>query len=314
MSHVFFSYCHQNTELAGKVVNSLQKNGFAVWQDVSSIRGGSDWNDAIQNGLADAGAVVVLWTVEAAASEWVKKEIRLADAAKKLIIPLQVDNTPLNADLAPKQAIPLHSGESGINRALTQLIEALPADLRRRRAGFQMDVPLGQQPIAKRLDAEGTPLVWVPLIESSYCKAFVVGKPETVVSSPRRIQLCLQFTKTVNYPFVPQVYEWFCKNQEPGDAADFIGLCVTGPVDKVSQEYHLSNDNSAHWGDAVGTTYDAVMALSETRKPMLQVFSQAAVPLAFALGTRFWRFWHIQLYNWVNQTYKLVIEILPDGG
>jgi hypothetical protein len=93
MSHVFISYSTRNSDYARKLADKLRAEGFDVWIDNSQLRNSEDWWRSIVLALRDSGAVVVILTPESDGSEWVQREITLADKYKKPIFPLWLDGT-----------------------------------------------------------------------------------------------------------------------------------------------------------------------------------------------------------------------------
>jgi len=280
MSHVFLSYSRKNTAVVAKVAERLRSSGFVIWQDIADIPGGANWQAAIHAGLEQAAAVVVAWSEQAKESEWVTEEIQLARTKRKPIVPLLLDATPLSEDLTLYNYIAMFDLDTGFER----LIAALPAELRRERLGFQAGTKLGDHPEAAPVP--GSDLVAVPLLRSSYCRASVVGLPETVVSKPAEVHLCLQFTQPRDGSFVLDVYSTYQASEETSPAP-FVALLITGP-ENASAMYRLNDHNPAHWIDAVDTTYEAVIEMSKGGKPLLKYFTLGPQDLAFAVGMKFY--------------------------
>lgn len=304
MSHIFISYARKDNDIVSQVDTALRAKGYVVWRDVDDIRGSEDFEKAIRNGITSAAAVLVFWSANASASEWVNKEIALAVQRSTIpIYPIWLDDTLLPAALEKRNAI--LGFRDGFTQGITKLIEELPQDIRRQRQGFQFATPL--QDHALHTPIEHTSLVSVPLLSSSYCKAAVVGEPTTVVQKPATVQLCLQFAQSRGLPFITGVYDY---TQTRGTS--FIGIHITGP-DRPGEEYRLNNYNSAHWIDAVDTAYEAVIEISKQGKPTLEIYSIGPQALMFALGMKFYRFWHVQLYNFLSDgNYARVMEIMPE--
>src|SRR5690348_10850756 len=78
MTDVFVSYAHCDGAIAERVAEALRREGFRVWRD-DELPAHRAYADVIQERLNSAGAVVVLWSAEAAKSQWVRAE---ADAAR----------------------------------------------------------------------------------------------------------------------------------------------------------------------------------------------------------------------------------------
>lgn len=84
MSDVFISYSSANRAEAFIVARFLQDEGFSVWwdQDLTPHR---PWDDAIEQALVRARAVVVLWTPHSVRSDHVRAEAHFAKEHGKLI-------------------------------------------------------------------------------------------------------------------------------------------------------------------------------------------------------------------------------------
>jgi adenylate cyclase len=80
MSDVFISYARSSEEQAKLVETRLRDAGYAVWRD-AELPAHRSYADVIQERLNSAKAVVVLWSAEAAKSQWVRAE---ADTAREL--------------------------------------------------------------------------------------------------------------------------------------------------------------------------------------------------------------------------------------
>jgi adenylate cyclase len=116
MSDVFISYARSNEEQAMLVEQALRDHGHAVWRD-AELPAHRSYAEVIEERLKSSRAVVVLWSVEATKSQWVRAE---ADAARELgkLIQARLDATmppiPFNqiqcADLEDWSGDPDHSG------------------------------------------------------------------------------------------------------------------------------------------------------------------------------------------------------------
>src|SRR5438477_9741103 len=91
MSDVFVSYARPDEPHAKRVADALIAQGYAVWRD-DELPAHRAYADVIQERLSSAGAVVVLWSAEAAKSQWVRAE---ADAARSAgtLIQASIDGT-----------------------------------------------------------------------------------------------------------------------------------------------------------------------------------------------------------------------------
>ncbi|HEU5286238.1 MAG TPA: TIR domain-containing protein [Sphingomicrobium sp.] len=91
MADVFVSYARPDEPHAIRVVEALRASGYGVWRD-DQIPAHGCYADVIEERLKAAKAVVVLWSAEAAKSQWVRAE---ADAARNAgtLVQASVDGT-----------------------------------------------------------------------------------------------------------------------------------------------------------------------------------------------------------------------------
>ncbi len=90
MSDVFISYANADREAARRIANAITAHGHAVWWD-RIIPPGRVFDEVIQEALAKAKCVVVLWSTASIVSDWVKAE---ADEAAKrdILVPVLIEN------------------------------------------------------------------------------------------------------------------------------------------------------------------------------------------------------------------------------
>jgi adenylate cyclase len=78
MADVFVSYARPDEAHAERIADALRAEGFSVWRD-DELPAHRGYADVIQERLNSSKAVVVLWSSEAATSQWVRAE---ADSAR----------------------------------------------------------------------------------------------------------------------------------------------------------------------------------------------------------------------------------------
>ena len=91
MADVFISYCRSDEKSAGRVASALQRSGYSVWWD-ADLPAHRAYSEVIESHLEEAKAVIVLWSKEAVASQWVRAEADVARNAHKLV-QLSLDGT-----------------------------------------------------------------------------------------------------------------------------------------------------------------------------------------------------------------------------
>src|SRR5258708_11869869 len=84
MSHVFISYARADEPLASVVEDGLRDGGLEVWRD-DELPAHRPYAEVIEERLNGAVAVVVLWSAEAAKSQWVRAEADSARTARTLV-------------------------------------------------------------------------------------------------------------------------------------------------------------------------------------------------------------------------------------
>jgi adenylate cyclase len=86
MSHVFISYVRSDEDLAKEIAEGLREAGYEVWRD-DELPAHRSYAEVIEERIKGADAVVVLWSAEAAKSQWVRAE---ADSARASLTLVQV--------------------------------------------------------------------------------------------------------------------------------------------------------------------------------------------------------------------------------
>ncbi|HSR00376.1 MAG TPA: TIR domain-containing protein [Sphingomicrobium sp.] len=84
MADVFVSYAHSDEPVAARVADALRAEGFSVWRD-DALPAHRAYSDVIEERLKSAQAVVVLWSCDAAKSQWVRAEADAARTAGRLV-------------------------------------------------------------------------------------------------------------------------------------------------------------------------------------------------------------------------------------
>ncbi len=84
MSDVFVSYARRDEPHAKRVADALLADGYRVWRD-NDLPAHRAYAEVIEERLKSAKAVVVLWSADAAKSQWVRAEADTARAAGTLI-------------------------------------------------------------------------------------------------------------------------------------------------------------------------------------------------------------------------------------
>ena len=84
MTDIVVSYARSTEPQARQVADALAALGYDVWRD-NQLPVHRGYAEVIEERLATAKAVVVLWSADAAKSEWVQSEADRARAGRKLV-------------------------------------------------------------------------------------------------------------------------------------------------------------------------------------------------------------------------------------
>ncbi len=123
MSKIMISYSRANESVARDIERDLDKAGYSVWRDTSSIPGSAEWDIAIQKAIDACEVVVAIVSSSSLESRWVRRELVYADGQNKRILPLLFERINLPPLLVTTNYIDFTSSYS---TALIQLLEQLP--------------------------------------------------------------------------------------------------------------------------------------------------------------------------------------------
>jgi TolB-like protein len=84
MADVFVSYTKDDRNIARQFATELEREGFSVWWD-QAIHVGEAFDRTTEHALANARAVVVLWSKRSVESDWVRAEATEAKATGRLV-------------------------------------------------------------------------------------------------------------------------------------------------------------------------------------------------------------------------------------
>lgn len=120
LSDVFISYSRRNTEFARRLFDALRADGFNVWADWADIPKGAEWRREIEAGIAGANTFLFIISPDSVNSVECRKEIEVAVAHRKRILPL-LHIMPDNETLAL-----LHPAINAHNWVFAQMADPWP--------------------------------------------------------------------------------------------------------------------------------------------------------------------------------------------
>jgi TolB-like protein len=89
MPDIFLSYNRDDAVTARRFAEGFERQGFTVWWD-ATLRSGEAYDEVTERALADAKAVVVLWSAQSVNSRWVRAEANEA-ARNKSLVPVMIE-------------------------------------------------------------------------------------------------------------------------------------------------------------------------------------------------------------------------------
>ena len=144
MTDIFISYARSTAAQAQAVAEALRALGYGVWRD-DELPAHRGYAEVIEERLAAAKAVVVIWSAEAVKSQWVFSEANRAREDGKLV-QLSLDATRLPMPFDTIQCADM-AGWNGDGRAAGWLkvaasVAALMSGAETPRAAVQAATPL----------------------------------------------------------------------------------------------------------------------------------------------------------------------------
>src|ERR1041385_4216126 len=120
------SYSRKDEDAMRSIAKFLRAEGIKVWVDNEKLIPGTPiWEDEVEKAITSATAIVVILSPESKNSEWVKREISLADQHHKRIFPVLVrgdENTSISLRLINRQYVDLRGAKE---KSLKSLSDAL---------------------------------------------------------------------------------------------------------------------------------------------------------------------------------------------
>src|SRR5215472_948341 len=131
MADVFVSYSRVDKARVAPLVAAIEAKGWSVWWD-PQIAPGQEFDRLISSELAEAKAVVVVWTPSSVESRWVRGEAREA-ADRNVLVPVRFERARLPIDARAIHTIDLDDwAENPLNPNCRELLRALEATISNR--------------------------------------------------------------------------------------------------------------------------------------------------------------------------------------
>jgi TIR domain len=126
MTRIFVSHTKEDVDCAEHIRQGLEAKGYTTWREPTSLTMESVlYPRTFENVILGSATFVLIWSRNAASSEWVERNILFAQQVKKPIIPVVTDGTDLLNTLIVSTTI---SGQSSCTEVTAQLLPHLPPE------------------------------------------------------------------------------------------------------------------------------------------------------------------------------------------
>lgn len=125
MTLIFISFSRKDKNFAEKLTNHLTHAGYEVWIDLQNISIGEVWSDETARGIERADIFIVLLSKNALSSQWVEREIFLAQRVGKKLIPILIEDTEIPPALINLQYIDARNFSPTVLARIISAIQAI---------------------------------------------------------------------------------------------------------------------------------------------------------------------------------------------
>src|SRR5215510_2534581 len=94
MAHIFVSYSKQDVEFMRYLKALLEAEGYSVWVDEARLTPSVRWWKTIEENISECSAFVIVMSPTASDSDWVEREILMAESEDRPIIPVLLAGNP----------------------------------------------------------------------------------------------------------------------------------------------------------------------------------------------------------------------------
>lgn len=96
MGYWFISHCSKDIKIVEQIVDVLKDRGIAYWKAPEMIPVGSNYAKEIPKAIKNSSIFLFIVSEAAQSSVWIEKELDSAINARKKIVPVRIDDTPLS--------------------------------------------------------------------------------------------------------------------------------------------------------------------------------------------------------------------------
>ena len=96
---VFISYSRKDSAIVQEFAKHITAAGFSVWMDIDGIESGDEFKDKIVSAIEESRVFLFFSSEASNVSPWTVKEVNVAVALKKSIIPIRLDESAYNKSI-----------------------------------------------------------------------------------------------------------------------------------------------------------------------------------------------------------------------
>lgn len=125
---IFVSHSHTDNEWCRVFVGALGAVGYDVWYDETGLQGADEWVRSLEREIEARDILLLVLTPDAMGSSWVRRELDLAMATHRVILPIMVRLTERTGFLRTIQHInAVDQDELGAARLTIAALEVSPS-------------------------------------------------------------------------------------------------------------------------------------------------------------------------------------------
>lgn len=185
---IFISYAHGDHPVAKALAEALTAHGFSVWWD-HDIAVGKEWSDAIDRELRTADAVIVIWSRNSLASQWVIEEAQ-EGARRGVLFPIITQDARPPLGFRTYQAIDFSEWEGDPQaEEFQRLIDAITERTGKERRNLQQsyDTAVSRHTITHWKSRNALVSLIAACVSAAYSIWDVVGRVDGAIIQPLRI-------------------------------------------------------------------------------------------------------------------------------
>lgn len=159
----FISYSSQDGEVAERLADELDQEGFIVWLDKREVLVGHNIVEKVDLGISESRFMILLLSRLSTESEWVKREWTAAyvteiESKDVVILPVLVEPCSIPASLKSKRYADLTNWNAGIRDILDAIRGHTSTNTRRARKPIQVRREIVRQPVHFGVTSPSKPL------------------------------------------------------------------------------------------------------------------------------------------------------------